>query len=86
LTHNGCYPIKKPKRRADYESTIEKRIYRDVKRCEWFEVGNSCAIHAEETWTAINDGMIDFLDTDHVPHTRKDYKLGDPLKSAVGLV
>ncbi len=28
LTHNGCYPIKGPQRRANYESTVKKRIYR----------------------------------------------------------
>ncbi|MCJ7783260.1 MAG: hypothetical protein MUP41_04960, partial [Desulfobacterales bacterium] len=28
LTHNGCYPKKGPKRRSDYESTVNKRIYR----------------------------------------------------------
>jgi len=28
LTHNRCYPIKGAKRRADYESTIKKRICR----------------------------------------------------------
>ena len=28
LPHNRCYPIKGPKRRADYESTVKERIYR----------------------------------------------------------
>ncbi len=28
LTHNGCYPIRGPKRRTDYESTIKKGVYR----------------------------------------------------------
>lgn len=56
----------------------------NVKHGEWFEIGNMATYDVEKTWAAINDGTIDFLGSDHAPHTREEYKFDDPLHSVVG--
>jgi len=57
----------------------------DVKRDEWFEVGIlGCMSDVKTTWAAINDGTLDFMGSDHAPHTREEYVLDEPLKSVMG--
>jgi dihydroorotase-like cyclic amidohydrolase len=39
-------------------------------------------------WEGINDGTVDFVSTDHAPHTRKEKELGraDPWTAPTGIL
>jgi dihydroorotase (multifunctional complex type) len=64
----------------------QSRIY-DVKRAEWFEYGEiAVAASEDEKWAAINDGTIDFIDTDHAPGLREEFEVDDPLKASLGIM
>ena len=52
---------------------------------EWMEVGRDAETDLDKVFSAINDGTIDFLGTDHAPQAREEYILDDPLKSVLGL-
>ncbi len=54
------------------------KVY-DVKRGEWFENAASPPSPEvwESLWTAINDGTIDCLGTDHAPHLREEIQVED---------
>ncbi len=49
------------------------KVY-DVKRGEWLEflMPTLPPDDIEKCWAAINDGTIDFIGTDHAPHTREE--------------
>ncbi len=57
------------------------KIY-DAKREEWVDYALPAPLpyDIEKLWAALNDGTIDFLGTDHAPHTREELTKGDPPK------
>jgi dihydroorotase-like cyclic amidohydrolase len=59
------------------------RLY-DPKRNDWIEIGLDCPVVMNTVWTAIKDGTIDFVSSDHAPQLWDDYRPDDPLRSAMG--
>jgi len=59
------------------------RLY-DPQHKDWIEIGIDCPVDMNRVWSAINDGTLDFIGSDHAPQTREDYKPHDPLHSVMG--
>ena len=66
LTHNGCYPIKRRKRRADYESTIKKNMLK------LFFYGTKKLLTTKERSSSVNS----VLPVDITESMRSDYSEG----------
>jgi dihydroorotase (multifunctional complex type) len=82
----------KQERKIEVVSSIEimpsldpgETLY-DPEAGDWtLEVGRDAPPIVEKMWEGVNDGTIDFLGSDHAPHTKEDYHPDDPLHTPAG--